>query len=261
MVLVCEKKISLDKLEKLKVARNIQSNLIGKNDFCLEMDRLFFCVKDGLEVVSILQDIGLNCPSTIVKSNSQGTLSKIFFFQNIYLAIVWPGDNSSQVLEQLQTGIDFSARANWQQTNASPFGIGLSRRQSNNSNLNINRDLIQDLVIDNNIYYSEQNQKNILEPFVFLLPDHLSFRNISTLDFKQIKKFINHPLGIQKVTNVKVAVQKGKRRDSDIINTLKRYNVLTVDRDTEPLLELTFDRGIKEKVIDIRPLLPIIIKY
>ena len=66
---------------------------------------------------------------------------------------------------------------------------------------------------------------------------------------------------MQKLTNIKVTVQKGKRRDSDMINLLKKYDVLTVDRNIEPLLELTFDRGIKEEIIDLRPLLPIIIQY
>ena len=166
MKLICKEKSTLDKLDSLKIEKNIQLNLPKKNNFCLELDRLFFCVENGNKTVKILQDIGLTCPSTIVKSNSQGTLSKIFFFQNFYLAIVWLEDHSNYTVNNLQTGINFSARTNWKQTKASPFGIGLSRRHKNYRN-SIDRELIKNLIVDNNIYYSEQNQKNILEPFVF----------------------------------------------------------------------------------------------
>ena len=261
MTLTYKERVDLDRLKHSKIDKNVQTSAIQRNKFCLEIDRLFFCVQEGREIVSILQELGFYCPNTIVKSDSQGTLSKIFFFHNIYLAIVWIKDNCNYNLDNLQTGVNFSSRANWRQTKASPFGIGLSRKQRKNSNLYWEQDLIKNLVVDNNIYYSEQNQKNLLEPFVFLLPDQLSFRRILNLNPTQTKKFINHPLGVQKITDIKITAQKGKRRDSDRINLLNKYDLVTIDRAIQPLLELTFDKGIRGKVIDIRPILPIIIKY
>ena len=261
MMLISQQKSNLDKLHCFGIERNIQLKLNKKKRFSSEIDRLFFCVKDGIKVASLLQEVGLYSPDTAVRSTSEGTLSKIFFFQNIYLAILWTEDSQNSISEEPPTGINFSARANWQQTKASPFGIGLSRRQKKDNKLNFDLDLINSLIVDKNIYYFEQNQKNIIEPFVFFLPDRLAFRKILSLDSARTRKFIDHPLGVKKITKIKITVQKGKRRDSDAINFLKRHDYMLIERGDEPSLELIFDQEIKGKVIDIRPMLPIILKY
>ena len=88
---------------------NIRANLISKSNLSLGIDRLFICVKQGDKAVSILRQFGLHCPDTIVKSESQGTLSQIFFFANMYVAIIWLEDES----QQKNTLINFAARVNW----------------------------------------------------------------------------------------------------------------------------------------------------
>lgn len=255
------KKISLDRPQPWQRNQNTSLDLSKKNKYGLEVDRLFFCVNSGEKTVSILQELGLHSPKTIVKSESQGTLSKIFFFNNIYLAIVWLDRDGNSYRNELQTGIDFPARTRWKETKASPFGIGLSKRQKKDIPFYLEQDLVRNLVVDKNIYYSKQNQKNLLEPFVFFLPDRFSFKKILNVDSTITREFLAHPLGVQTVTDIKIIAQKGKRRDSEIINFINKHNILTIDRANEPLLELTFDRGIKGKTLDVRPMLPIIIKY
>lgn len=242
-----------------QVNNSIQSKLIRNKNFCLEIDRLFLCVEKKLEVISILQEFGLYCPNTIVQSDFQGTLSKIFFFENIYLEIIWLENGQSQ--SQLSTDINFSGRADWKRNKLSPFGIGLSRKQQNNQKLNLDSNLIDDLVIYDDIYYSEQNQKNALEPFIFILPDRLKYSNIFNPSVTEYNKYTDHPLGVKQITDIKIILQKGKRRDSRIITSLKNNNLLDISRGFEPLLELTFDRGVKGQVLDARPTIPILLRY
>lgn len=241
-----------------KVNPDIKSKLTRNNNNCLEIDRLFLCVEKQLEVISILQEFGLYCPDTVVKSDLQGTLSKIFFFENLCLEVIWV--NSRHPQSQLSKAINFSGRANWKQSKLSPFGIGLSKKQQNNK-LDIDPNLIDDLVIDHQIYYFEQNQKNFLEPFVFLLPNRIKYSSIFNHNVAQFEKYTKHPLMVKKITDIKITAQTGKRRDSRIITTLKNNELLDISRGFEPLLEITFDYGIKREILDARPTVPLVIKY
>ena len=231
-------------------------NLSQKNNFSFEIDRLFICVKNATKVISVLKQLGLYCPDTIVSSRSQGTRSQIFFFENIYIAIIWLGDES----HKLDTTINFPARVNWQQTRTSPFGIGLSRRQDMPQLLMPDYP-VDDLEIDNCIAYSGQNQKNALEPLVFMLPDHLKYSMILNHESVQGQKYFSHPLGVKKVTDIKISVQAGKRRNSKIIDWIEHNRLLEIERASEPLIELTFDRGIRGQIFDARPSLPVIFRY
>ena len=145
----------------------------SKSNLFLGIDRLFICVKQGDKAVSILRQFGLHCPDTIVKSESQGTLSQIFFFANMYVAIIWLEDES----QQKNTSINFAARVNWLETRTSPFGIGLSKQQDIYE-LNKEEYPTDDLIISNYVAYSQQNQKNTSEPLIFMLRDRLKYCNI-----------------------------------------------------------------------------------
>jgi len=232
------------------------ANLSKNINSYLEVDRLFVCAKHGEKAISMLRQLGLYCPNTVVSSQSQGTRSQIFFFQNIYLAVIWLGDESPQ----LDTGINFAARVNWRDSHASPFGIGLSRKK-NLSRLYNKQYPVNDLVINNYVAYSQQNQKSSLEPLVFFLPDSLKYGKILNKKLAQNQQYINHPLEVNRVTNIKISARSGKRRDSDIINWTKSNKLLEIERASEPLMELTFDDGIKGKIFDARPILPVVFRY
>ena len=235
---------------------NIRENLNNRINLSLGIDRLFICVKQGEQAVSILRQFGLYCPNTIVRSKSQGTRSQIFFFENMYMAIIWLEDE----FEQKNTLVNFPARVNWQETRTSPFGIGLSKKQDIYQ-LDSKEYPVDDMVISSYIAYSEQNQKNTSEPVIFMLPDRLKYCNILNQELAQNKRYIEHPLGTKKITDIKISIQSGKRRKSKIVDWIEHNQLLTVERGSEALMELTFDRAIGGKVFDARPILPVIFRY
>ncbi|MEL6495864.1 MAG: hypothetical protein AAFQ41_12210 [Cyanobacteria bacterium J06623_7] len=239
-----------------KREHNYPASLSKKIDAHLEVDRLFVCVKQGEKAISSLRQLGLYCPNTIIESTSQGTRSQIFFFHNIYLAVIWLGDKS----QPQDLAIDFAARVNWQDSLSSPFGIGLSRKKSRLW-LGDNPYPVDDLIINHHVGYSQQNQKNSLEPLVFMLPDRLKYSQILNQKLPQNQKYLNHPLGVNKITQIKMSAQPGKRRDSQIISWIKSHQLLEIERTQAPLMELTFDNGVKGKIFDARPTLPIIFRY
>ncbi|MEL6930528.1 MAG: hypothetical protein AAFO95_18120 [Cyanobacteria bacterium J06600_6] len=204
----------------------------------------------------MLRQLGLYCPSTVVESKSQGTRSQIFFFQNIYVAIIWLGEEDPQ----LDTAIDFKKRVNWQESLASPFGVGLSRKSNIPESIESEYP-VDDWVVNNYIAYSQQNQKSSLEPLIFTLPDRLKYSNILNQDSPQNQRYINHLLGVKNITNIRITVQTGKRRDSNIISWARYSQLLEIERADKPLLELTFDNGMQGGIFDARPVLPVVFRY
>lgn len=233
-----------------------KENLSQKTPFSLDIDRFFVCVEDGTKAVLILQKLGLYCPNTIITSKSQGTQSQIFFFDNIYMAIIWLTDD----LQRSDAAINFHARVNWQVTRTSLFGIGLSRKKDLTES-EIFRYPVDDLTIDSYIAYSQQNQRNEIEPLSFILPDRLRYSVILNKESTKGQKYLSHPLGVKKITEMKVSVQAGKRRNSPIIEWIKNNHLLGVERASMPLMEITFDDGIRGEIFDARPVLPMIIRY
>ncbi len=235
---------------------SIKANLSSKSNLSFGIDRFFICVKQGDKAISTLRQLGLYCPDTIIRSESQGTLSQIFFFANMYMAIIWL-ENESQ---QKNTSINFAARVNWQETRTSPFGIGLSK-QEEIYELSEKEYFTDDLIISKYVAYSQQNQKNTSEPLIFMRPDLLKYCNIQNQNLSQNQRYIDHPLGVKNITDLKISVQESKRRNSKIINWIKYSRLLEVERNSQALMELTFDRGIQGKIFDARPTLPLIIRY
>lgn len=45
------------------------------------------------------------------------------------------------------------------------------------------------------------------------------------------------------------------------MSLLSTHIAVAIEREESPLLELTFDEGIREKNLDARPILPILLKY
>ena len=224
MIVAHQTQLGINQIQDFLKNKRTQSNLLEKSNFFLDIDRLFLCVENGLEAVSILQEFGLYFSDTIIKSSSQNTSSKICLFENIYLEILWPED----IRKQVDTEINFPARTRWQYTKASPFGIGLRRKQpySQPDNELIKQYFIRDLIIDDYMYYFQGNQNNLLEPFVFILPNHLEYNKLLKQNISQKSKYLNHPSGFRNVTDIRIKFQEGKRRCSKIINLLNNKNIL-----------------------------------
>ena len=71
-----------------------------------------------------LEDAGLRAFGEITHHSGQGTASKVFLFENAYLELIWVDDELAATKNKASTGIDMRTRAQWKQTEASPFGVG-----------------------------------------------------------------------------------------------------------------------------------------
>jgi hypothetical protein len=235
----------------------LQRNL---DNFFWEIDYILLFTHTKVEI-SILQEFGLNCSRQIIHRFEQGTASIVIFFENIYVELVWIENRERAEQYSKSHGIDILAHSNWKETGGSPFGIGLRTKaekiniksqlenlQTKNENLNISAK------------FSSDNLSQIEEPIFFLVPDELALTAWLDYSFEQHRQLITHPLGIKKLTKLKVGLDTNKKLTNTIC-LLEQNQVIFFQKNSVPLLELTFDNYFQQQTIDTQPLLPIRIKF
>ena len=71
---------------------------------------------------------------------------------------------------------------------------------------------------------------------------------------------VTQNLGMRQLTRVQVPVS-GERIVTTSLLSLVAQNILDIEDKKHPLLELTFEDGNRQKCLDLRPLLPLVLKY
>ncbi|MCC5601623.1 VOC family protein [Nostoc favosum] len=241
---------------------------VSVDDFFLEVDHIFVCTTKDAESISVLQELGLHCSNQAVQHFKQGTASKIIFFENTYLELIWIEDKHLVEQQSVHTGVHTLSRLHGQHIRASPFGVGL-RRKFNHGNLRSHstlywsewmRCLRRATPTQMSISFAAENLVNQEEPFCFMIPDSIALTAWLDPSLTAHQKLISHPLGVKKLTSVKITINSDKHL-TDAMSLLSTHSSVVIERGESPLLELTFDEGIREKNLDARPILPILLKY
>ena len=233
--------------------------------FPLEIDHLFVWVAKEAPEAKALEAAGLKILEEVSKHTGQGTASRGCIFENSYLELIWIDDEKAASDNSSRSGIDFVTRARWKESGASPFGIGLHRVAGRTG-------VIPFPVID---YWAEwmepktsiqfsRDVSDPKEPMYFVVPDSMAIPDAATLE--NLRKadpgyaaMLVHPLGVKKLTGIRVVTN-----GNGLIPTasaLSEGGVLRVEKGDAGLMELTFDGGAEKQTIDLRPQLPLILRY
>ena len=231
------------------------------SQFPLELDHVFVWVTKGAPEAQALQQAGLHLQPDAHPHTGQGTASKIFIFENVYLELIWIEDEQVATKNAARSGIDMLRRARWKQTGASPFGVGLHRKSGESGELPFPVRLYwaEWMKPDTTIEFA-QTVSTATEPMYFVLPDYISVGSPAVqARLKETVKTTPHQLGVSRLTDLKI-ITTGSRLTSTS-ERLTQGGVVKVERGSAPLAQLTFDGGQQGKSVDLRPRLPIILKY
>ena len=77
---------------------------------------------------------------------------------------------------------------------------------------------------------------------------------------EQAKRAMQQPIGARRITGVRLIQPKGYQ-PIEALRYVEKQGVLTVGRGNAWAIELTFDKGAKRRRKDLRPDLPLIIRY
>jgi hypothetical protein len=234
--------------------------------FPLERDHIFVWVSPGAPEAARLQKLGLYTDGKVHKHVGQGTSSTVFSFENAYLELIWIDETEVARRKGQEMGTDMLARAAWKQTGASPFGVGLHHRPAGSG----------DLPFPAKKYWAEwmkpdtfisiaESSFNLKEPFYFVVPDYLAVPSADQLKLllnsqPDYRRNYTHALGVRRLTGVKIT-SNPVGKFSETASMLAKNGVVSVKRGKSPHAELTFDGGTQGKVLEVRPTLPLSLRY
>ncbi len=222
---------------------------------------IFAFLTVGRPIIPFLRKLGLNC--TEPKNNpALGTVSTIIFFENVELELFWLNNHSD--LAQLDTMAEFNlfARLNWLETGASPFGFGLCPRMGNDDLFTAqieSKKTNKTQIFRQHFPLSAESVANPDEPIVYVVPNYVA--NASRLDrvWNIDEQIVTQSLEMRQLTRIKLQVSSERISTTPLLN-LVAQNILDIEYGKHPLLELAWDDNNRQKRIDLRPLLPIVLR-
>src|SRR5262245_25204783 len=144
--------------------------------FPLELDHILIWVTKGAPEAKALEDAGLQILGETSRHIGQGTASRVFVFENTYVELIWIDDEQAASRNAARTGIDMGVRANWKQSGASPFGIGLHRLSGATKAIPFPTiEYWAEWMKANTSIQFAQVISNYKEPMYFVVPDYLAF--------------------------------------------------------------------------------------
>ncbi|MGB4870523.1 MAG: hypothetical protein WBP47_10755 [Candidatus Promineifilaceae bacterium] len=220
--------------------------------FALELDHIVvFSSRDAPEKKR-LEEIGLHGFGGVTRHGDLGSASTSFFFSNLlYLELLWIHDEEAARRNFEPLTMNTIPRMNWRHSNAAPLNLMLRSRQPGAT---VSPPFpVHQLQLPGGAFVGF-NGETLAEPCYGVVPEEMSFRG-----FQADIPDLPHPLGVKRLTAVGLTV--AARSLSPIARLMTEHGIASIELGTEPLATLTFDNGIQNKSADLRPMLPLVLKY
>lgn len=217
-----------------------------------ELDHLFVCVKPGAPEGERLIELGIveGSPNT---HPGQGTANRRFYFQNGMIELLYM-TNEDELRSPLVEQIRLWDRIRWRQTAACPFGLCLRATSEDASPPFTTFDY--DAPWMPGIVLPMARGTMTIEPLVFFKPQ-VAWPDQGPAGSGEPT---DHPLGVRNITGLHI-VSAGCELPSDPLRAVQRMGVATFSQGEGHLLELTFDGGQRGESADLRPELPLILRW
>jgi len=218
----------------------------------LAADHVFLVASAGAPEAQSLQRAGFSREPEAAKHEGQGTASVFFSFENAYLELIWIDD--AEELRAADT--DLAARFEGVDRGASPVGIGLHRVHPEDPTVPFpTRSYTADWMKPGaEILLADGQPLN--EPALFVVPGYMAWPELS----RSYSEFMDHPNGVARITSIRVS-GPGLGDPSASLDYVNQNAIVEVFDAPQPLLELEFDDGRGGQQVDLRPDLPLLIRY
>jgi hypothetical protein len=224
----------------------------------LAVDHVWIHVAKGAPEVKALADAGIQIDRTsgVVQHKGQGTASVFVRFKNIYLELIWIDDE--QLLRSVAPDLGHTLL---RPSSTSPFGVGL-------------RDLDSELAalpFDTLSYWSEWMRPCVsiavakrsdtwpTDPAVFVVPRYMRW-DVRTAERPSLLGAVSHTPPLSEVTRI-VIRGPGLPSVSPVVRSLLDRKLVDLAASKTHLLELECDNGVSNRTADLRPALPLIVRY
>lgn len=234
------------------------------DDSPVELDHVFLMVTPGAPERAALEKLGFRIAPAINRHAGQGTASATIEFVNGFFEMTWP-DSSVPVAEGKEYLRDrWRQRMEWRTRGRSPVSIGLRRRSATNDSLPFpTYPITAPWLPPGSAIQRLTPLTDSLGAALFVGPRALVIppdSNIAALIRGGEGAWpLRHPNGCRRITGCRVIAPPRALNQST--RMLDRWNVVQFLPGDEWCVELILDRGRKGKRSDLRPELPLIVRY
>lgn len=220
--------------------------------FPLELDHLVVFVSVDAPEKARLEEVGLQGYGGVTRHGDLGSASTSFFFANLfYLELLWIDDAQAAHRHFEPLTMNTLPRMAWRESGAAPFNLMLRARQP--GAVVAPPFPVHALHLPGGARVGF-NGETVAEPCYGIVPEDMSYRG-----FRATIPDLPHPLGVKDLTALAVSVAAPTL--SPIARMLTEAGIAHIETGTEPLATLTFDHGAQGRSVDLRPALPLALRF
>lgn len=233
-------------------------------DSPVELDHFSLWVSPGAPERAAFEKLGFRIAPAINRHEGQGTASCTIEFWNGFIELMWPDSSvpvepGREVLRER-----FRRRMEWRTTGYSPLMLNLRRRSATTDSLPFATWPISApwlppgaAILRMTPLTDSLGASLSVSPRELQVPPDSNLAWLIRRDPRA--EPLRHPNGCRKITGLRVIAPD--RGLNEATAKLDRWNVVGFERGAEWCVELTLDRARRGKVADLRPTLPLVVKY
>lgn len=224
----------------------------------LELDHIYIMVPPrGTREVDALRSAGLVVDTTISRHGGQGTASMAAFFDNAYLELLWV--DSATVVDAAHRSelADFRRAADWRDSGASPFGLGVHFLAGTEADLPIRARRDPAPHLGPNVFYLLlRDPEETSATDIFVVPPTAAVTEWLNRYRGRRPELFAHPLGVHRITRVLLhgsPANRPRAMDLDV-------RPMGFEATPSQYLTVEFDGGVQGRQWDLRPVLPLVLR-
>lgn len=235
----------------------IAAQLSQTRDPVLAFDHVWIAVFPDARERDALEKAGFLISKETVHQEGQGTASITVEFQNAYLELIWPDSGVSVDPGLEKAAASYRLRMMWHTSGWCPFGLAFRWSSPTDSALPVPSHTVSLPWLPNGAGLQVLTPKDDLKsPLLFVSPRELTDPEVQAGRAAQYP----HPIGVGRVTAIRL-VSPQEYKPIPALAYLTTQTQLTLGKGDQWLLEITFDGGKQKLSKDLRPELPLVIRY
>jgi hypothetical protein len=228
----------------------------------VEVDHIWIMVSAGAPEREALKKAGFTISPQLNEHDGQGTASVTAEFQNTYLELMWV-EPKVPVAPGAERAVEkFRNRTAWRTTGWCPIAVGMRRITKDDPKFPFPTWTVSPGWLPSGssieILTARDDTKS---PSLFVTPRALAVDPKTDAKGARgpLSTFV-HPLGVKRLTAVRLFTPSAYK-PVEAFEYLRTSGVIGVTPGPEWAVELTFDGGARKKTKDLRPDLPLVVKY
>jgi hypothetical protein len=223
----------------------------------IELDHVWIIVSQNAPERAALERAGFQIAKDVNHHEGTGTSSITVEFENAYLELMWPDPNVPVAPSMERAAEKYRNRMLWRTSGWCPIGVGLRRNQPSNVSLPFQTwTWTADWMPKGSVMEMLTPRDDTRSPALFIEPRALT----NTAEQINRAALYHHSIGVHRISAIRLMPPKTYQPIAGL-TYLEKQNLLTIGHGDEWTLEVTFDGGKRARSQDLRPDLPLVIRY